>query len=580
MIAAGWQGPDRRMQPHDVVLGLNLGHDRSACLMAGGNVRVAIAEERLSRIKHDLPVNARGERFNSFPHRAVEYCLSACGLRYSDVDLAVASTTYVLDLAGGSRRTLRPSDVREQCPQLEDTAVEITGHHLAHAASAALCSGFAQTAVLVVDGGGSIVEVDRDGEAAELERTSIMRFARGEFELLGRAVGRAPAYGNSIGDLYQLVTRFLGFRAGEEGKTMGLASFAGSGTAPLEPFAGSIAVDSSGDHTIDPVLQFTPDGTFHPALLERFGEPRLQPRPQDALDQDIAASAQWEIERAMVELAEAAIALSGERRLCLAGGVALNCVANARVARELREVEVFIQPASSDDGTALGNALLGSSRLRGASAPRALATPFMGRSYREQELARAVASVADRVRAVSCEQPARALAADIAGGAIVALFRGGCEFGPRALGHRSILCDPRQGSMKDLLNARVKHREAFRPFAPLAQEEHAAEFFELDVPSPYMLLAATVRRPELIPAVTHVDGSARVQTVARDEEPFLWDVLEHLRQETGIPVMLNTSFNDGEPIVETPEDAVRCFLGTGIDVLYLESLRLVKGGGG
>jgi carbamoyltransferase len=568
-----------------VVIGINLGHDRSACLAADGRVRVAIAEERLSRRKHEVPVNDRGERYCSFPERSVRYCLDACDLTYADVDLVVASTTYVLDTRTGRRRCLVPDDVRGQCRQLARTPVEVVGHHLAHAASAAPCAGFDSAAVLVVDGGGSIVRRDVDGAPTELERTTVFRFRDGELTPLHRVTGGPPAYGNSIGDFYQLITAYLGFGLGEEGKTMGLAAYrdmaaaAGppSGWSPLEPFRGAITVDPNGSHSVVPELQFAEDGGFHPRLREWWGPPRPAARADEPLDRHIAASAQWALEGAMLELAESAARITGEARLCLSGGVALNCVANGRILREGPFRELFVQPAATDDGTALGNALLGWRMLSDdgwASVP----LPYLGRPYRDAEIAAAIAGAGGRAVASRCDSLPESVAADIARGRIVGLFRGGCEFGPRALGHRSILCDPRLPWMKDRLNARVKRREAFRPFAPLVNEERAGEFFAIDVPSPYMLLAASVRRPELVPAITHVDGSARVQTVRRSQEPFLWELISAFDRLTGVPVLLNTSLNVRAPIVETPEDAMRCFLDTGIDVLYLEDLRVTRAG--
>jgi carbamoyltransferase len=560
------------MSAAPVVLGLNLGHDRSACLAVGGRPLVAIAEERLSRRKHDIPRNPRGELYNEFPHLAVDYLLQATGVGFGEIDAVFAGTTYVLD-AGGSRRNLEPEDIRRHCPELGAARIEVVGHHLAHAASAAFCCGRDAAAVLVVDGGGSIVGFT-DGEPREFERSSIFGFREGSFELLGAAHGGPPSYGNSIGDFYQVISRFLGFRSGDEGKLMGMAGLhAGGRPRPLPQFEEAIAVGADGDHRVAAPFQYMAAVDFHPTLVEWFGEPRERPRPEDPLDLRIAASAQWALEEAMVALAQAARELSGAETLCLAGGVALNCLANERIAR-LHPGPLFIQPAASDDGTALGNALLGSAAL-GADAGRPLRTPHLGRSYSPAELELAARAAADLAEVDDCGSPA-ALAADIAAGKIVALMRGGSEFGPRALGHRSILCDPRQEAMKEHLNARVKHREAFRPFAPMVLEERAEEFFELDRPSPHMLLAARVRRPEALPAVTHVDGTARVQTVRREDDPFLWETIDAFARETGVPVLLNTSFNDQEPIVETPADAVACFLKTGIDVLHLESVRLSK----
>jgi carbamoyltransferase len=569
----------------DVVLGLNLGHDRSACLAVAGQPRVAIAEERLSRLKHDIPRNDRGERHNYFPHRAAAYCLAACGLTYADVDLVVASTTYVLGADGG-RRNLTPRDVRWHCPQLGGARVETVLHHLSHAASAASCSGFASAAALIVDGGGSIV-ASPGGVPADFERSTVFHLRGATLTPVSRATGGPPAYGNSIGDFYQVITSYLGFSPGEEGKTMGLAGYRDmvgpgqgpdGGWAPLAEFENAIAVKPDGWHSVSEMFQFTADGGFHPGLVRAFGPPRRAPRPGEPLDRHIAASAQWALEEAMLALAFAAHRLTGEQRLCLAGGVALNCVANERILREGPFSELFIQPAAGDDGAALGNALLGIAMLTRHPPGWVFGSPYLGRTYSGAEIDRALCEVAGEVSVQTPADLPETAAADIAAGRIVAMFRGGAEYGPRALGHRSILCDPRLPWMKDHLNAKVKHREAFRPFAPMVTCERAAEYFALGAASPYMLLAAAVRRPGDIPAVTHVDGSARVQTVSAAAEPFLHAVISAFGRLTGVPVLLNTSFNDREPIVETPADALRCFLRTGIDVLYLADRRVTKGG--
>ncbi len=354
------------------------------------------------------------------------------------------------------------------------------------------------------------------------------------------------------------------------------ASSGGPAWQPLAEFSDAIVVKPDGWHDVAEMFQFTPDGGFDPRLIAAFGPPRREPSADSALDRHIAASAQWALEEAMLQLTAAASRLTGERRLCLAGGVALNCVANGRTVRQGLFDEIFIQPAAGDDGTALGNALLGISMLADRPPSWIFRSPYLGRTYDDDEIAEELSSAGAAVTVEFPPDVPACLAEDLAAGRIVALFTGGSEYGPRALGHRSILCDSRSAAMKDYVNARVKHREPFRPFAPLVLEERAAEYFDLAVPSPYMLLAADVLRPDEIPAVTHFDGTARVQTVSARQEPFLHAVLSRYADRTGVPVLLNTSFNDQEPIVETPADAMRCFLGTGIDVLYLAGRRVIK----
>jgi carbamoyltransferase len=568
------------------VLGLNLSHDRAACLVVDGQIRVAIAEERLSRRKHDVPLNAHGEGLCHCPIAAIDYCLDAASLTLGDIDLVVASTAYVYNRATGARRELSASDVLAQLPNVPPDRVRVVGHHLGHAASAAWCSEFEDAAIIIIDGGGGIVGYATDGTPASFERTSFYHLRGGELQLIGRSTGGPPSYGNSIGDFYQLITKYLGFGRGEEGKLMGLAAYgcvAPDGSLmqawePLPQFRGAIAIDDKGCHTVSPSFQFADGYDGYPAtLVEWFGPPRPVGRPDDVLDQQTAASAQWALENAMVAMAHAIHRRTGADRLCLAGGVALNCVANGRVLREGPFKELFIQPASSDDGTAIGNALLGWRALTGAPPRSTRWSAYLGEPLPSAAVHEALSQFAAQITVERPENLAADIAASIADGRIVGLCRSSSEFGPRALGHRSILCDPRRGAMRDYLNERVKHREPFRPFAPLVQEERCAEYFDLATPSPYMLLAATVLCPERIPAVTHVDGTARIQTVNREQEPFLHGLLLEFEALTGVAVVLNTSFNvAGEPIVETAHDAIRCFLGTGIDVLYLEDLRITR----
>jgi carbamoyltransferase len=574
----------------NAVLGLNLSHDRSACLVIDGQVRFAIAEERLSRLKHDIPLNHRRERFCLCPLKAIKYCLEAASVDLSDIDLVVASTTYVLDATTGRRRALHVGDVTSQCERLSADRVRITGHHFAHAISAGWCSGFADAAVVTVDGGGSITGYDADGQPTDFERSTMYSMKDLRLKRVARSTGGPPAYGNSVGDLYQVITTYLGFGRGEEGKTMGLSAYGqlpadghdNMGTRPqwrpLWQFEKAIVVDAGGTHHVSPIFQFTASGSFHDQLIEWFGPARVSPRPEHTLDRQIAASAQWAVEEAMLDICRAARSRIKATRLCLAGGVALNCVANGRVLREGLFDEVFIQPASSDDGTALGNALFGWMLLAGEPPISKGWSAYLGRQYGIGEIVAALNKFKDHVIVRRPENLVSEIAESIASGLIVGIFREGSEFGPRALGHRSILCDPRSVKMRDHLNNTVKHREPFRPFAPLVLGDCASEYFDLGTkPSPYMLLAAKVLRAAEIPAVTHIDGSARIQTVNDQQEAFLCALLRAFKARTGIPVILNTSFNvAGEPIVESPEDALRCFLGTGIDVLYLEGFRVTR----
>lgn len=562
-----------------IVLGLNFGPDRSACLLVDGVVRAAIAEERLSRTRNELPLNADRERFNAAPARAIVYCLAAADVTPREVDLVVASTSFVLKVWTGRRRKLTADDVYRQCPELGEVPVRVVGHHFAHAATAVAGLGDAEATVLVVDGGGGIVRMDERGEPAELERTTIYDWRDGALRVLTRATGGPPAYANSIDDMYQLCTEFVGFRRGEESKTMALAAYdrREPGWQPLQRFRTAITVGGDGLHRVEPEFQYTVDENFHPALVDWYGLPRKAKDTPSATGRAVAASAQWALEKALVELATVAHGMGGGRRtLCLAGDVALNCVANSRVLRDGPFDELVVQPAANDGGTALGNAMVGWWALGGHAGDHPVDPAYLGRTYAEREV---LAALTEHAGAVIVDEPADAadaLVEDLLAGRVAALFLGRGEFGPAGLGHRTILCDPRHAAVIDRLNREVKHRETFRPFASMVTEEAARQHFDLRTPSPYQLLTAGVRRPDQLPAITHVDGSARVQTVNAATEPFLHRVLTAFAAGSGFPVLLNTSFNDRDPIVESPADAVRCFVGTGIDVLFIEGRRVTK----
>jgi len=297
--------------------------------------------------------------------------------------------------------------------------------------------------------------------------------------------------------------------------------------------------------------------------------------------QDLSWQVQDDTERALLERARRLHEATGAKNLCIAGGVGLNCVANGRIVREGPFENVWIQPAAGDDGIAIGCAYYGHLALRQQPRSYVMRHAYLGRRYGREDEQRAFASWPTRVvtRRERVTDIAAATAAQLAEGKIVGWFQGGSEFGPRALGNRSILADPRNPAMKDLLNARVKHRQSFRPFAPAVLAERSHEIFEDGVDSPFMLLSMNVRPEwqERVPAIVHVDGSARVQTVHRESNPAFHALLEAFAERTGVPVLLNTSFNvRGEPIVETPTDAMKCFLSTEIDVLVIHDLLIEK----
>jgi carbamoyltransferase len=558
-------------------------HDSAATLLEDGRIVAALQEERFTRKKHDA----------SFPRRAVETCLRIGDCRTKDLDYVVfyektfpkferLLETYLDRWPKGIRSYLKaiPLWVKDKLWMKENLRRELdyegpilfAEHHESHAASAFYPSPFRRAAIYTVDGVG------------EWTTTALGRGSGGDFELL-----KEIRFPHSLGLLYSTFTYFLGFRVNSaEYKVMGLAPYG------RPRFA---------DRIREEIVHVDEDGAFRlnlryfdfetgltmasNAFSDLWGRPPRRPgEPLDAFHKDLAASIQQVTEEVVLRTTRHLHRLTGEENLCMAGGVALNCVANGRILRESPFLRLWVQPASGDAGGSLGAALavwhrfLGGERMRddddgrdGQSASL-LGTEYDDRSV--EELLRSRSAVFDRLPDGELfDYAARRLDR----GAVVGWFQGRMEFGPRALGNRSILADPRRAGMLDEVNRRVKYRESFRPFAPAVLEERVGEYFELDRPSPYMLLVASVAPGGrgAIPAVTHVDGSARVQTVARDDNPRFHQLLATFDGLTGCPVLLNTSFNvRGEPIVESPADAYRCFMRTGIDLLVLNNYVLRK----
>ncbi len=563
-------------------LGINLSHDRSACLMGPGGRVVAIAEERLDKLKHSCVPDSWGRWFVTVPVQSVNYCLNSFGIGFEDLDAVVFCNAVVVD--GPTLRNLTVADCVWQLPWCPRAKVAVMNHHLAHAYSAFFPSGFEESAVLVIDKGGSVITHHRNGSVPPvplLERASVYRATPSGLTLLKKVIDRATAFYvncNSLGAIYELATTFIGYSAFDAGKTMGLAPY---------------GTPRHAEH-MKSFVQLTPDGynaewliqSVVEALIPNFAESQFGPRgnsPSEPTqnDRDVARAAQEVVEEVVCHLANLATERAESKRLCFAGGIALNSVANTRVRRQCRLEDMYVQPASADDGTALGAAVYGWRDVLGLTLERPPATTALGRHYSAQEVygtiyahpRHGVDFVAQRDVALG------RVASLVAEGRIVGWFDGGSEFGPRALGHRSILADPRRRDMKDLLNARVKHREGFRPYAASVLLERAPDWFEINFDSPYMLFVVNVR-PEArssIPAVTHVDGTCRVQTVRRDREANYYDLIAAFHEATGVPLILNTSFNvNRQPIVESPLDALDCFLNTRIDHLYLQGYLLSK----
>ena len=582
-------------------------HDSAAALLVDGEIAAAAQEERFTRKKHDA----------GFPHQAIEFCLRHAGITLAQVDRVVfydkpllkferLLETYLAFAPRGFAsfkkampvwlreklflKDLLLSELKTWAPQgFDESRLLFSEHHLSHAASAFYPSPFDEAVVLTMDGVG------------EWTTTSLAVGRGNKLE-----IHKEIHFPHSLGLLYSAFTYYTGFKVNSgEYKVMGLAPYG------QPKYAQTIL-----EHLID----LKPDGSFHldmsyfdyctgltmtsPRFHDLFGAPPR--KPGDTLTQremDLAASVQAVTEEAMLRLVRAAVKETGITNVCLAGGVALNCVGNGKVLRDGAAKGLWIQPAAGDAGGALGAALVGHylhlDQPRQTQQPDAMHGAYLGPEFDQADIEHRLTAAGAVFTVLDDQALFDACAQGLAGEKALGWFQGRMEFGPRALGGRSILGDPRSPNMQSTLNLKVKYRESFRPFAPAVLREQVAEWFELDGDSPYMLLVADVveaRRKAMsdaeqqlfgidklkvprsdIPAVTHVDYSARIQTVHAGTNPRYHRLISRFHEITGCPVVVNTSFNvRGEPIVCTPEDAFRCFMGTEIELLAVGNCLLRK----
>jgi carbamoyltransferase len=549
-------------------------HDSAVALVDDDEIRFAIHEERLSRRKHD----------SRFPVLAIGGALDAAGLRINDIDRIVFYEEplvklrrlwdQVIDDWPRSRQIFEhdlPGFVHHKLPigtQLRthmafQRELEFCGHHRSHAASAFFTSPFERAIVLTLDGVG-----EYDTAAVHL----------GDGNRLTKV--RSIHFPHSLGLFYSVFTQYLGFEVNEgEHKVMGLAPY--GRPRYLDKLIGPVLrLDKDGAFTLNrPFFDFCRhDRHYDRALIEHLGvAPRRPDEPVCEEHHDLAASVQEALEIAMSGMLPPLMREYGTRDFCFAGGVALNCTANARMIRDLG-IRSHIHPAAGDAGGALGAALQSIMRSEEAGpARRYRFTPYLGITYPEGVIGATLSlnNIPFRRSADIAED----IAAELASGKVVAILHGRDEWGPRALGARSILADPRRAEMKDHLNAKIKYREEFRPFAPVVKREAYGEWFETlgMAESPYMLYTHQALRPAETPAVTHVDGTSRVQTVSAEQNNYLYRILDAFERRTGVPVLINTSFNlRGEPIVSSPSDALKTFFASGIDCLALEDFLVEK----
>ena len=583
-------------------------HDAAAALVVDGEIVAAVQEERFTRKKHDL----------GYPKNSIEYCLKFASLSPMDIDCVVfydkplskferllktylafaprgfasfreATPIWLKEKLFHKNRMIRELKCLDRCVDWSSRLI-FSEHHLSHAASAFFPSPFKSAAVLTMDGVG------------EWATTSLAIGKGNKLEVI-----REIHFPHSLGLLYSAFTYYTGFKVNSgEYKVMGLA-----------PYGAPRYVDTIKAHLID----IKEDGSFRLNLdyfdyctglrmtNERFhtlfGAPPRSPEvPLTQREMDLAASVQAVTEEIVLKLARSIAKETGERNLCLAGGVALNCVANGKLLREKIFDNIWIQPAAGDAGGALGAALAGYYLFKGeqrklTSSGDAMKGSYLGPGFSQLEIEERLIAVGAKFEILDDEELINDCAGALVEGKAIGWHQGRMEFGPRALGARSIIGDARSPTMQKLLNLKVKYRESFRPFAPSILREDVADWFDLDVDSPYMLFVADVKAKHRvamsdediklfgidklnlvrssIPAVTHVDYSARIQTVHKDTNPRYHALISKFKELTGCPVLVNTSFNvRGEPIVNTPEDAFRCFMGTEIEVLVVGNCVLKK----
>lgn len=583
-------------------------HDSAAALVEDGQIVAAAQEERFTRKKHD----------SEYPEHAIAFCLKQAGIKLQDIDYISfydkpftkferLIETYLAFAPRGFlsfktalpvwmteklfQKTLLLRKLKAHAPDFDwEKRLLFSEHHLSHAASAFYPSPFDDALVLTMDGVG------------EWTTTSVAHGQGNRLQIL-----KELHFPHSLGLLYSAFTYYTGFKVNSgEYKVMGLA-----------PYGRPVYVDQIFKHLVD----LKQDGSFRLNLDyfdyctglkmtnsrfdELFGGP---PRKSDELltqkHMDLAASVQAATEKIVLQLTRSLAAQTGAKNLCLAGGVALNCVANGKVLRDGAFDKIWIQPAAGDAGGALGAALVGYYLQK--DAPRitnsrgdSMSGSYLGPEFSQKEIELSLTKIGARYKVLTEEQMIDACAEALASGKALGWFQGRMEFGPRALGGRSIIADARSREMQSVLNLKVKYRESFRPFAPSVLREDVSKWFEIDDDSPYMLLVADVVKDKRIamtkeqetlfgieklnvprsdiPAVTHVDYSARIQTVSQDTNPRYHALISKFKQKTGCPVVVNTSFNvRGEPIVCTPEDAFRCFMGTEIEQLAVGNCLLLK----
>lgn len=558
--------------PDIYILGISaFYHDSAACLLKNGQVIVAIQEERLSRIKHDP----------SFPELSINYCLTSQNITIDDITLVTfyekpflkfdrIIDTYASKTPLGfksfkkaikswtSEKLWIPNIIQKKLSYKGE--IIYTEHHEAHAASAFFASPYQESAILTLDGVG--------------ERATIT-ISKGIDNKV--SVISEQQFPHSLGLFYSAFTYYCGFKVNSgEYKLMGLAPY-GKPIYKELIYKHFIAIDNEGVLTLsmkyfdfDVGLKMT-----NRAFEKVLGEPaRRLESEMSQFYKDVARSAQEVLEEVVLKLAEIAKKMIGMDNLCLAGGVALNCKANQKLIKQQVFKNIWVQPASGDCGGALGSALVGyyhyQNNKREITEDSPINNAYLGNFFTDDEIKDQLQRLGVTYTSLPFQAMIEKTAKYLNDKCIVGWFQGRMEFGPRALGSRSILASPKYQDMQSHLNLKIKKREGFRPFAPIVMEEKAHDWFDIEEPSKYMLFTFDVKKPKEIPSCTHLDNTARVQTVSKEDNSKMHQLLHHFEQLSGLPVLINTSFNvRGEPIVATVEDAVRCFFNTDMDILVI-----------
>ncbi len=562
------------------ILGLNAFHgDASAALLEDGQLVAAVEEERLNRIKH----------WAGFPELAARACLNIAGSDdVAHVAISRDPTAHFWTKVG--RVLARPGDWARTTARAKNAVgiarlparlrtlglsngdrvrTHFVEHHRAHLASAFFASPFEEAAVVSIDGFGDFSSVMWGvGRGNRIDVRGSVRFP------------------HSLGLFYTAFTQLLGFpKYGDEYKMMGLSAYGEPRFASLvrdvvrvEGDQIRLNLDYFIHHTTGVEMTWEGGEPFLAQVYSRkmtdvFGPARVPNSALQPHDADLAASVQLVLEESYLALLNAVHQQTGLKTVCLAGGVALNCVANGMIFERTPFEEIYIQPAAHDAGTSIGAALYVWHQVLNQPRGFVMRHVYYGPEYSDTDIQRELRAGGGEYQKLDEPELLDRTARALADGRIVGWFQGRMEFGPRALGSRSILADPRRHDMKDTLNARIKHREPFRPFCPSIVAEATGDFFETDYPSPFMVQAYKIRPDQRarIPAVTHQDGTGRLQTVERDVNPLYWGLLKRFGELTGVPILVNTSFNENEPIVNTPAQALDCFLRTKMDVLAMGS---------